>query len=117
MTTGLSTARQHTVDAFYQGATVKDAKQIRSSLADGFTFKGPMMQFETPDAFVESLLGFDGNVTESKMIADGDHLVHLYVLDMGVKIPMCDVIEFEGDKFGSMVLYADSKLFDPDNAH
>ena len=117
MTTAMSPARQNTVDAFYHGATVKDAKQIRSTLADDFTFKGPIMQFDTPDAFVESLLGFDGKVSESKMIADGDHLVHLYVLDMGVKIPMCDVIVFKGDKFGSMVLYTDSKLFDPENAH
>lgn len=117
MTSALSPARQKTVDAFYHGATLKNAEQIRATLADDFTFKGPMMVFDTPDAFVESLLGFDGTVTESKMIAEADNLVHLYVLDIGVKIPMCDVIEFRGDKFASMVLYADSKLFDPTNVH
>ena len=117
MTTALSSARQKTIETFYHGATIKSREKIRSALTDDFTFTGPMMTFETPDAFVDSLLGFDGSVTDSKMIAEGDTLVHQYVLDMGAKIPMCDVIEFRGDKFSSMVLYTDSKLFEPGNAH
>lgn len=64
-----------------------------------------------------SLLEFDGSVTDSRMIAEGDSLVHLYVLDIGARIPMCDVIRFRGDKLASMVLYTDSKLFEPDSRH
>jgi hypothetical protein len=115
--TKLSVARQKTFDDFYNGATVKDAAQICSALTDDFTMKGPMMTFTNPDAFVESLLGFDCKVTESKLIVDGDDLVHLHVLDIGKQIPMCDVITFRGDKFASMVLYTDSKLFDPEQGH
>jgi hypothetical protein len=117
MTTALSPERQKTLETFYQGATIKDAKQIRSALTDDFTFDGPIGSHDNPDAFMQSLLGFDGSVTESKMIAEGDCLVHTYVLDIGIKIPMCDVIQFNGDKLASMVLYTDSKLFDPNQSH
>jgi hypothetical protein len=80
-------------------------------------FSGPIGAHDNPDTFVQSLLEFDGTVTDSRMIAEGDNLVHLYVLDIGVKIPMCDVIEFRGGKLASMVLYTDSKLFDPGSDH
>ena len=96
---------------------MKDVKQIRSALTDDFTFTGPIGDHDNPDAFAQSLLAFDGAVTESRIIAEGDNVVHLYVLDVGAKIPMCDVIEFRGDKLASMVLYTDSKLFDPGVAH
>ncbi|MBL4826383.1 MAG: nuclear transport factor 2 family protein [Spongiibacteraceae bacterium] len=117
MTNQLSARRKKTLEIFYQGATVKDASQIRSALTNDFTFKGPIGNHDNPDAFAQSLLAFDGTVTESKMIAEGDNLVHLYTLDIGVKIPMCDVIEFRGDKLASMVLYTDSKLFDVIGTH
>lgn len=111
----LNAARQKTFDDFYTGATIKDAAQIRSALTDDFTMAGPMMAFDNPDAFVASLLDIDGKVTQSKLVVDGDDLVHLYVLDVGTEIPMCDVIRFNGDKFASMVLYTDSKHFDFDH--
>lgn len=117
MTTALSPERRKTLEAFYRGATLKDAKQIRSALTDDFTFDGPIGAHDNPESFVQSLLNFDGSVTQSKMIAEGDSLVHTYVLDTGARIPMCDVIEFRGDKLVSIVLYADSRLFNPDTAH
>jgi len=117
MTMALTPERQRALDAFYQGATVKDPVQIRSALTDDFTFNGPIGSHDNPDTFVQSLLAFDGKVTDSRMIAEDNSLVHLYVLDIGVKIPMCDVIEFRGDKLASMVLYTDSKLFDPGSGH
>lgn len=113
----LTSKRQKALDTFYQGAAIKDAAQIRSALTNDFTFTSPIGNHDNPDDFAESLLAFDGTVTESKMIAEDDNLVHLYVLDIGVKIPMCDVIEFRDDKIASMVLYTDSKLFDPNTAH
>lgn len=117
MANALSPERQQTLNTFYHGATVKDASEIRSALHDDFTFTGPIGSHDNPDSFVQSLLGFDGAVTESKMIAEGDNLVHTYVLDIGAKIPMCDVITFTGNKLASMVLYTDSKLFDPSTTH
>lgn len=62
----LTTARQQMLDAFYQGATLKDPVHIRPALTDDFTFDGPI----------------------------GKH-----------------------DKLASMVLYTDSKLFDPGCSH
>ncbi|WP_299507685.1 nuclear transport factor 2 family protein [uncultured Roseobacter sp.] len=117
MTASLSVERQETLKAFYHGATVKDAAQIRAALTDDFTFDGPIGSHDNPETFVQSLLAFDGSVTASKMIAEGDSLVHTYILDIGIKIPMCDVIEFRGNKLASMVLYTDSKLFDPNSKH
>lgn len=117
MSTTLAKKRQKTFDNFYNGATIKDAKQIRSALTDDFTFRGPMMTFDNPDAFVESLLTFDGKVTQSRLIVDGDYTVHTYVLDIGSQIPMCDIVQFRGEHICSMELYTDSKLFDPGNAH
>lgn len=114
---GLTPERQKTFEAFYQGATDKNVEQMKSALTDDFTFTGPMMQFDNPDDFVKSLLNFDGKVTQSRMIVDGDHMVHTYVLDIGVQIPMCDVVTFNGAQMASMELYTDSKLFDPANAH
>ena len=115
--TGLTPERQKTFDDFYNGATVKDVTKIRSALTDDFTFAGPMMQFDNPDDFVQSLLRFDGKVTRSRMIVEGDYMVHTYVLDIGVQIPMCDVVQFRGERMASMELYTDSKLFDPENMH
>ncbi len=117
MTTALPVERQKTFDDFYAGATIKNAQQVRSALTDDFSFHEPMMAFDNPDGFVESLLGFAGKVTNSQLIVDGNHVAHLYVLDMGVMIPMCDVLEFRGNHICSMKLYTDSKLFEPDNAH
>ena len=114
---GLPKNRQMSLDAFYHGATVKDVTKIRSTLTDDFTFTSPIGNHDNPDSFARSLLDFDGTVSDSKMISDGDHLVLLFTLDMGVKIPMCDVIEFRGDKLCSMTTYTDSKLFEPDTSH
>ena len=117
MTTTLPAERQKAFDDFYTGATIHDVQQMRAALTDDFTFRGPMMAFDNPDAFVESLLGVDGKVTNSRLIIDGEHVAHLYVLDIGRKIPMCDVLEFRENHICSMELYTDSKLFDPENAH
>ena len=117
MTKTLPAERQKTFDDFYTGATVKNARQIRAALTDDFTFRGPMMEFDNPDGFVEAVLAFDGRVTDSRLIVDGDYVVHLYVLDIGTGIPMCDVIEFRGHRFRSMELYTDSKRFEPGEAH
>ncbi|MEM9636504.1 MAG: nuclear transport factor 2 family protein [Pseudomonadota bacterium] len=117
MSPPLSPARQKTLTAFYDGATQKDARRIRSALTDDFTFDGPIGAHDNPDSFVQSLLAFDGQVTRSRMIAEGDSLVHTYVLDIGVKIPMCDVIAFRGDKLASIVLYTDPALFAASPTH
>ena len=113
----LSAERQKAFDDFYNGAMEKDARRIRSVLTDDFMFRGPMMSFDNPDEFVESLLDFDADVTGSRLIVDGEHVAHLFVLDvaapMRAKIPMCDVLQFRGNRISTIELYTDSKLFEP----
>ena len=113
----LSADRQKAFDDFYDGAMKKDARQARAALTDDFTFRGPMGSFDDPDAFVASLLAFDADVTESRLIVDGERVAHLFVLDvaapMPARIPMCDVLEFRGDRIRAIELYTDSRLFEP----
>ena len=117
MTTALPAERQKAFDDFYKGAMSKDARQVRSALTDDFTFSGPLMSFDDPDAFVASLLGFDAEVTESRLIVDGERVAHLFVLEVAApiraKIPMCDVLEFRGNRIRAIRLYTNSKLFEP----
>lgn len=108
--TGLTSKRQKNLDAFYQGAGSKNIVKIRSALTDDFTFTSPIGSHDNPEEFAQSLLKFEGTVTKSKMISEGNNVVHLFVLDIGAKIPICDVIEFRGDKISSMVTYTDSRL-------
>ncbi|GLR69773.1 nuclear transport factor 2 family protein [Agaribacter marinus] len=115
--TALTQERQTTLDTFYRGAAMKNVAQIRSALTDDFTFTSPIGNHDNPDAFAESLLNFDGSVSDSRMIAEGNNLVHLFTLDIGRKIPMCDVIEFSGDKISSMMTYTDSKQFELNEQH
>lgn len=116
----LPAARQKAFDDLYNGAMKKDARQVRSALTDDFTFRGPMMAFDGPEAFVQSLLAFDADVTQSRLIVDGERVAHLFVLDIAApfraKVPMCDVLEFRGDRISAIELYTDSKAFEPAGA-
>ena len=117
MATTLPAERRKAFDDFYKGAMKKDPQRIRSALTDDFTFRGPTMSVDNPDAFVEMLLNFNADVTNSRLIVDGERVAHQFVLDvaapMQAKFPMCDVLEFRGNRISAIELYADSKLFEP----
>ena len=117
MNTALPAERQKAFDALYNGAMQKDPGLIRSALTDDFIFRGPMMSFDDPEAFADSLLDFDAEVTESRLIVDGERAAHLFVLDVAApiraRIPMCDILEFRGSLIRAIRLYTDSKLFEP----
>jgi len=117
MSQSLSHARKVCLDTFYEGASQRDVVRVRSALTDDFTFESPIGNHDNPDSFARSLLEFDGDVSGSRMIADGDSVVHLFVLDIGVKIPMCDVIEFRENRISKMVTYTDSRLFESNAQH
>lgn len=118
MVQALSAAQKSAFDDFYNGAMDKDARRIRSALTDDFSFRGPVASFDDPDSFVQSLLGVDANVTNSRLLVDENRVAHLYVLDvlapMQARIPMCDVLEFRGSIICTIELYADSRLFQPE---
>ena len=117
MATTLPAERRRAFDDFYKGAMKKDAARIRSALTDDFTFRGPTMSVDNPDAFVEILLNFDADVTNSRLIVDGERVAHQFVLDvaapMQAKFPMCDVLEFQGDGYVRSNSTRTRSLFEP----
>lgn len=106
-----------TVGAYLDAFGRKDMKRLRNPLADGFTFKGPLMAFDNPDAFVAAMAAFPCEVTAdgSRFVADGARVAHAFVwrIKKPVKadIPMCEMFEVEGGRILSSELYYDSKLF------
>lgn len=106
-----------TVARYYEAAATKDGKALRSVLAPNFTFRGPLMAFDGPDAFVEAILGmgFDAGVERSRFIVEGDRVAHAFVWRMKTpakaEVPMCEVFEISGGKILSSELFYDSKLF------
>lgn len=109
------------LDQFYAGATAQDASMIRPLLTDDFTFKAPMMNFDEPDAYVAHLVGFCGYVKDSRHIAQGNHVVHVFTLvatmpDGEKELEMCDIFTFVGDKISRQELYTDSKQFPDEQA-
>ncbi len=110
------TTTMDTVGAFYEAFGSKDFDKLRSLLADDFTFKGPLMSFDAPDAFVTAIreMPFEGNPEDSRFIVDGNSVAHAFVWMISApakaEIPMCEVLEVEGGKVRSSELFYDSKL-------
>ncbi len=112
----MSPEQKQTLDTFYAGATEQDAAKIRPLLTDSFTFKSAMMAFDNPDDYVAHLVGFCGRVSDSRFIAEGNEVAHIFTLDAKLPdgeahIPMCDVFTFEGPRIAAQELYADASRF------
>jgi len=106
-----------TVTKYYEAAARKDRKALRAVLAPEFTFKGPLMAFDGPDAFVEAIVGmaFDAEPEGSRFIVDGERVAHAFLWKMKTpttaEVPMCEVFEVSGGRICSSELFYDSKLF------
>ncbi|MCK7614938.1 nuclear transport factor 2 family protein [Roseibium sediminicola] len=105
-----------TLDQFYAGATAQDPAMIRPLLTDNFSHNSPLMNFDNPDDYIAHLVNFVGRVTQSRFIAEGESVAHLYTLvaelpDGEKHIEMCDVFTFQGDKIVKQTLYTDSANF------
>ncbi len=85
------------VRTFYTALTEQDGGQLRAILADDFTFKSPLAEFDSPEGFVEMVVQFGGWVETSRVIVDGDHVAHTFVYHMTAPgkadIPICEVFE------------------------
>ena len=105
------------VGRYYDAAARKDRHALRSVLASDFTFRGPLMAFDDPDAFVEGILGmdFDANAEGSRFIVDGELVAHTFLWRMrapaSADVPMCEVFELSNGQIRSSELFYDSKLF------
>lgn len=106
-----------TVGEYYAAFGSKDWDKLRTLLSDDFTFKGAMMSFENPEAFVAAMkeMGMEGVPEGSRFIADGNSVAHTFVWKMTapakVDVPMCEVFETEQGKVRSSQLFFDPKLF------
>jgi ketosteroid isomerase-like protein len=105
-----------TVSAYYEAFGRKDLKKLRETLAADFTFKGPLMAFDDPDAFVEAMgqMPFQATVEGSRFIADGDRVAHAFLWKMTAPakadVPMCEVFEVATGKIRSSELFYDARL-------
>ncbi len=106
-----------TVNAFYEAFGRKDLKKLREVLAPDFTFKGPLMSFNNPDTFVQTMasLPFEATVEDSRFVVDGNRVAHAYLWKMTAPakadIPMSEFFEISGKQISSIQLFYDSKLF------
>lgn len=102
------------IEAYYRAFSAHDGDGIRAMITDDFTFRGPMMQFDNAETYVQAMTGMQipGSPTGSSFIVDGDRVAHVFEWEIpgASQIPMCEVITIDGDKIAAIQLYFDSKL-------
>ncbi|MCH7621483.1 MAG: nuclear transport factor 2 family protein [Chloroflexi bacterium] len=108
--------QKKTLELFYTAATDHDATTLRSLLTDTFTFKSPIGVFDNPDDYVAHCMGFNGSISDSRSIAEGNQVVHMSILhakfpDGDAHIPLCDVFTFDGDRITAQELFTDASQF------
>lgn len=114
---GTMKAIMNTVTAFYTAMGKRDARSLRAVLADDFSFRGPMMKFDSPDVFTKTMVSFpfEATASGSRFIMDGNTVVHTFLWKASdpakVEIPMCEILTIAKDKVKSSELYFDTKLF------
>ena len=97
--------------AYSQSLRIKDLQKLREVLAEDFTFKGPLMSFDSADAFVEAIgkMPFEATVEGSRFVADGNRVAHAFLWRMTAPakadIPMCEFFEVSGAKIRSAELF------------
>jgi ketosteroid isomerase-like protein len=105
-----------TVTAYYEALDRKDPQKLREVLATDFTFKGPLLAFDSADAFVEGMgqMPFQATVEGSRFIAEGDRVAHAFLWKLTAParadVPMCEVFEVSGGKIRSSELFYDARL-------
>lgn len=108
--------QKKTLERFYAAVADQDATVLSSLLTDDFTFKGPIGDFDNPDDYVNHLVGFDGSISDSRYVAEGNRVVHMSILhakfpDGDAAIPLCDIFTFDGHRIAEQELFTDTNLF------
>lgn len=105
------------VTGFYSALAQRDAKAIRATLADDFSFRGPMMKFDDPESFANAMAAFpvEATASDSRFVVGGGDVAHVFNWEMTApakaKIPMCEVIKVANGKVQRSELFFDTKLF------
>lgn len=107
----------NTVGAFYSALAQRDEKALRSMLAEDFSFRGPMMQFDDPDSFTKMMVSFpfEAIASGSRFIVDGNSVAHIFRWEVSApakaEIPMCEILTVMKGKVLRSELFFDTKLF------
>lgn len=107
----------NTVKAYYKAMGLRDANGLRAVLADDFTFHGPLMAFDNPVAFTQTMvtMPFEAKTTDSRFVVGDNEVAHVFLWEMSkpakAKIPMCEILAVTGGKILRSELFYDSKLF------
>ncbi|MBT3922335.1 MAG: nuclear transport factor 2 family protein [Nitrospina sp.] len=105
------------VNNFYRAFEEKNFEKARSFLNDDYTFKGPMMQFNSADECIAQMkeCGFDASHKTIRTISDGSQVVVIF--DWMVCKPfegtfrMCECFQIKNEKIASAELFFDTANF------
>ncbi|MFQ5545623.1 MAG: nuclear transport factor 2 family protein [Acidiferrobacterales bacterium] len=103
---------QKYMDCVFSDANIEALNDL---LADEFTFKGPLYEFDSVDAYIQSLQsdppqGFEYEMIQSFETESCACLVYQFSKP-GVSVPMAQIFEISNGKISRILLIFDTRLF------
>jgi hypothetical protein len=103
---------QKYMDCVFSNANVE---ALRDLLTDEFTFKGPFYEFDSADAYIQSLQSDPPQGFEYEMIQSFETELHACLVyhfsKPGVSAPMAQIFEISNDKISKILLIFDTQSF------
>lgn len=105
------------LESFYAAMERHDWPTKRAMLHDDFRFRGPLMQTEGADRFIEGVKQFNCQVTfkDVQMIEQGDTVMSFFTFDMAQPFSgsfrMAERVTLRGGKLQSSELIFDARAF------
>ncbi len=94
---------------WYLTLNQRDAKGLRATMTDDFTFHSPLGNFDTPEGYVEMVGAFGGWVETKRLVVEGTAVVHEFVYHMTdpstADIPMLEIFDMKGDRIQASTVY------------
>src|SRR5262245_34791840 len=109
----------HVVERYQRAFGSGDAQTARSLLADDLHFKGPFEEFDSADAYMQSVARLAQIVTGTdvlKVLAEGDDVVTIYDLHTNTPAGTSNVAEWATVKNGKIAeirVFFDARPFAP----
>jgi hypothetical protein len=109
--TALELAQKYMHVLFSEG----DVEELRNFFSSDFTFRGPCYEFDSADAYINSLKSDPPRDWQYRMIRsfqDESSACLIYQFSKpGVCTPMAQVFELRKDKIGKILLIYDTRVF------
>ncbi len=105
------------VRAYLKAFDDRDMATARSLVRDDFKFAGAIMTANSADEFFAMVSNMPAGtkMVTKRMLADGNHVVHefdfVFSAPSGVSVPMCEIIDLDGEKITAINLYFDTAKF------